>query len=593
MVAISLVTTEDPAEGLWPYLLEIMASEGLPRPGLLPRRRLAQAGPEPGGVVIVPAVELSPEAVARLMEHMRRGGSLLALRPCPRLAAALGLRPADGIAPRLCQDAYLELHRPHPLLAAIPEDIDYLQYHGPADAYVTDAPERPAATIYWGGTTMPYSAILSGRPAQGGRYVVFAYDLALSTMLFHQGRRSQSSLGDRPDLSGDDTYTPNDLFVGYLDAGMRRIPQADLQQRVLSSALEWLLEEEMPLPRLWYFPDGKPAIALIDGDSDAMNLDEMRLYADTVERAGGKYTLYLMTMHYDEIGPEVVADYRARGHDFGPHIWTSLKPTPRQFDEHVQDEVDHFRRRYGFQPASTRHHCVVWPGWVEPAKALRRAGIGMEVNFRAAQHFREGYVTGSGLPYPYVDDQGEVVEVYQQPTLLSDDFLYQNKSFLRPLKSEEVIALTREMTDECIGRYHTVMQPYFHPIYARTDPPLVPGTYTVPWLQATVAHCRDRGLDMPSLEQWLRFSRARRAAALTGLSYAPEAGTLRFRLQAGGAEADARGLTLLLPSAWHGRPLRRVRRNGRPADFTVATRMGGDYALLDAGADLGEVEAEY
>ncbi|MHB0878702.1 MAG: hypothetical protein ACYC5O_21905 [Anaerolineae bacterium] len=590
MTDIALLTSPDPAEGLSAYLAELMVVEGLPRPVLLAADDLAGAALDPlsVGAVIAPHLSLSDGAVAALVHYVRAGGALLALQPCPTLAAALGLERAAAVPERLCCDAWLEFRRPHPLLGPIPAGIDCLQYHGQADAY--RGGDGVAATIYWGGTSTDYPAILSGSLGRG-RFVVFSYDLALSTMLFHQGLREQSSLGSRPDLSGDGTYTPNDLFLGYLAADMRLIPQADLQLRLLSAALEWLIEPVLPLPRLWYFPQGKPAIALIDGDSDAMCVEEMCLYADTVERAGGRYTLYLMEMQYQDVPAPLMDAYRERGHDFGPHVWLALKPTVDDFARQVQHEAAAFSRRYGFRPTSTRHHCVVWPGWSEPARALAQAGIGMEVNFRAAQYFREGYLTGSGLPTPYVDDDGAVIDTYQQPTLLSDDFLYQNKSFLRPLKSEEIISLTRQMLDDSAERYHTVVQPYFHPVYARTEGQLVPGTYTLPWLQATVAHCRLRGLPMPSVGEWLRFTRARRGVAVDGLRRLGAA-TFAFDLRPAGDWPS--GLTVMLPATWDGATIDAVTQAGERLSHAIESRQGRQYALFEPQPALGsEVRVHY
>jgi len=575
--------------------LEIMAVEGLPAPELIAATELGRMplAESSRAVIVVPSLSLAGPSVAALLEYLRAGGSLLLLRPCAGLGSGLGLQPAREVDSNLLRDAYLELDHSHPLTAPVPKDIPYLQYHGQADAYMPDS-QSTAARVYWGGSSMPYPIVLSGRLGRG-RYVVFAYDLARSTMLFHQGLRAQSSLGECPDRSGDSTYTPNDLFVGYLDADLRLVPQADLQQRMFSGALDWLAREALPLPRLWYYPRSRPAVAVIDGDSDAMTVEEMELYARTLEKGGGRYTLYLMTDHYSAVTGELMDSYRERGHDFGPHIWLALKPSPAKFHAHVQREVAAFSGRYGFRPASTRHHCVVWPGWMEPAQALARAGIGMEMNFRAAQHFREGYLTGSGLPLRYVDEEGELIDVQQQSTLLSDDFLFQNKSFRTPLKTADVIALTKTMVDACVQRYHTVFHPYFHPVYGRTHPPLVPGTYTVPWLEATVAHCRERGLPMLAASEWSGFSLARREALPRDLDWDAADFRLRFRLgQTALPARDLAGLTLLLPLAWRGCALASVTQGDGPFTWRREGWLGRENAVFEVEADSDRpIEARY
>ncbi|MGQ9555820.1 MAG: hypothetical protein ACUVWR_17105 [Anaerolineae bacterium] len=586
MAVIAVIISENPVDCLWQYVLEIMAVEGLPRADTIEAGRLAEARQDldDHAAVIVPSLELSEAATAALLAYLRAGGSLLLLKPCTRLARGLGLEAAD-VPEHLLRDAYLELERTHPLTTIVPEGIPYLQYHGPADAYLPGI-ATAAAYIYWGGASMPYPAILTGQFGKG-RFVIFAYDLALSTMLFHQGLRSQSSTGARPDRSGDNTYTPNDLFVGYLNAELRLIPQADLQQRMLSAALDWLLQETTPLPRVWYYPESKPAVALINGDGDAMTIEEMCLYVDAVERFGGCYGVYVLCDQYDYVPAALIEHYRRRGHYFGPHIWQELRPSPQSFHEHIQHEVRAFAERYGFQPLSTRHHCVVWPGWTEPAQALAQAGIRMELNFRAAQHYREGYLTGSGLPIRYVDDHGEMVDVQQQPTLLSDDFLFQNKSFLTPLKTGEVIALTKSMIDDCVERYHTVFHPYFHPVYSRLQPPLVPGTYTLPWLEATLAHCNLRGLPILSLDRWCVFSLARRQALPCDVTYDSGQNTLSFRIATADAStaSSLAGLTMIVPARWNKLSVNRISQANEPIPFTQEKWFGHENAVFAVEAN--------
>ena len=102
-----------------------------------------------------------------------------------------------------------------------------------------------------------------------GRAVIYTFDLAASTVRFHQGRPEQASTGAYPDYDSDGMYKANDLFVGCLDERLLDLPQADLHQDLFVRALEWLAPH--PLPRIWHFPGDAPAAALFDGDSDGMS----------------------------------------------------------------------------------------------------------------------------------------------------------------------------------------------------------------------------------------------------------------------------------------------------------------------------------
>ncbi|MBI3974556.1 MAG: hypothetical protein HY332_25040 [Chloroflexi bacterium] len=85
-------------------------------------------------------------------------------------------------------------------------------------------------------------------------------------------------------------------------------------------------------------------------------------------------------------------------------------------------------------------------------------------------------------------------------------------------------ALSRRLIDESVAEYHSVVQIYFHPVYSRQPP--VNNTYTVPWLEATLRHCRDRGVAMPNTDEWAAFVVARHAVRLAAVRWAPAAAGL-------------------------------------------------------------------
>ena len=326
-------------------------------------------------------------AEAAALEALRQGTPVVFLRPSAETAAELGISEKQR---RTANEAYIAPERDHPLwFAAVG---DFLQFHGTADMYAEfGGRERVLAWIAGRDWALPYPAIVTGSYG-AGRFAVFTYDLATSTVLFHQGRRDQASTGPHPDADGDGLFCPSDLFFGYRDRTLLDLPQADLQQQLLVRVLDWACAPQAPLARLWYYPDGAPAIVLFNGDSDGMTRPQMEWYTNMVEAHGGEYTVYLMEQHLPHLTPEMERDYRQRGHSAGPHIWHSQKPTVEQMRTRIQEEVALFEERYGYPPKTTRHHCVIWPGWVETAKALADAGFRMDTNFRAGDHLQYGYL---------------------------------------------------------------------------------------------------------------------------------------------------------------------------------------------------------
>lgn len=559
------------------YALEMLHAEGLTGAVERDASATATAPVVTEGLLRHHAIVVTPTgaatgAEAAALAALRAGAGVVFLRPSIETARALGL-VSDGR--RVAKEMYLAPERAHPLW--FPALGDFLQFHGTADLYDrSEAREDVVAWVAGPDWAMPHPAIVTGSLG-AGRFALFAYDLAASTVLFHQGRPEMASTGPTPDADGDGTFAPSDLFQGHLDARLRHVPQADLQQRLLVRALEWVAEPAGPLVRLWPFPNAAPAVALINGDSDSMTRPQMETYVDLVESYGGGYTIYLMEQHLPLLPPDMEADYRRRGHSAGPHVWLDLKPSPEALAARILQEVALFEGTYGHPPRTTRHHCVVWPGWVDTARALAAAGIGLETNYRAAERYQSGYLTGSGLPMRFIDQQGGLVDCFQQETLLCDDYLLIDKSFLRPLDETEAIALSRRLIDDALERYHTVFHAYFHPVYS-TGLVVRTGQFirTAGWLEAVLAQCRRRGVPLPNTNAWCAFNDRRRATALAASNWDAAGGTLSVQID---SAAGLPGGTLLLPAAHAGRRLLRVVLGADDLQHVAREVWGREYCL--------------
>jgi hypothetical protein len=299
------------------------------------------------------------------------------------------------------------------------------------------------------------------------------------------------------------------------------------------------------------------------------------------EAHGGYYTLYVLEEHLPLLPPDLAADYRRRGHAIGPHIWLNPQPTPQEMAARIAVEVQTFRMYYGQAPRTTRHHCVVWPGWVDTARALASSGIGLETNYRAAERYQSGYLTGSGLPMRFVDERGDFIECFQQETLLCDDYALIDKSFLPPLDEAEVISLSRRLIDEARDRYHTVVQMYFHPVYS-TGLQVHTGQViqTAGWMEAVLKHCMRTGTLMPSTDAWCEFNKRRRTTVLDSQTWDTAAGLLTLDLR---SAEGTEGLTVALPACHGGRSLRDVTLGSDVLAFSHLQIDGEDCALAGLG----------
>ncbi len=527
-------------------------------------------------IAILAHVEPSTEVQDVLLEHVREGGNLVALRPPREMAAKLGL--GSSFAERTMVDRYIELNGNCAVNVGVEPYV--LQFHGRAEQYTwADNPSAVMAHLAADRDYVTENPAIVIDSYGEGQWAVFTYDLAESTVLFHQGLREQASTGVRPDPGGEYQYKTNDLFVGYLDPELGHLPQADLHQDALGRILDWMASLSRPLPRLWHFPDGSPALAMFTGDSDGMSMDDFANTIATADRFGIPYTTYLKIEHHEDVTPELQTALEARGHDFGEHPYAGAQPSLEEMREGLREELGAFRKRYGRSPVTNRSHSVIWVGWTESAKYLRENGVRLDTNFTAGRFHRTAYLNGSGLPVKFMDENGELLDIYEQCTTLSDDGYVGVKILAQALTIDECIAFTRRRLDDAAERFHSVYNPCFHPLRTR------PGAESNQrWYEAAIQACIDRGFHFASARGWLAFNDGRRSLRITEYSFDQESLTLDLCLE---AAMDVSGVALALPYTFRGSPMSSAAMDGEAADTAPKRREGRMQVMLPADYDAG------
>ena len=526
-------------------------------------------------VVILTHIAVPEELASALLTYVDQGGALIALRPPESLASALGFHPFNSDL----ADRYIALNS----LCALNDGVGLppLQFHGRAELYLWLG--EPAHILAYFAASPEFitkhPAITVGKRGQG-TWAVFAYDLAESTVLLHQGRREQASTGAYPDYDGDRSFKPNDLFVGHLDPALCPLPQADLQQDILVRIIEWMTELSAPLPRLWHFPHAAPAVAFINGDGDSMSLTDLMQTVATCDRYQVPYTAYLKMDDHPKVEPPFENELRQQGHDFGQHAFAGAKPTLEEMRAQLRAEMEAFRTRYGHESVTYRGHSVIWVGWTEMAKYLRENEVRLDTNFAAARYHHGGYVNGSGLPVKFMDEDGRLIDLYEQTTMSTDDGWTTDKIFATPMSMEECTALSKEQADAAIDQYHTVYHPYFHPLRTRSGP-----TSSQSWLEGVLAYCRERDFHFVNGVEWVDFNDGRRSLQITAYDFQPEDLTVRLVLEAG---MNAEALSLILPYAFRGAPMQSARVNGEPVPILARDLEGRPQVLLPADYAAGK-----
>src|SRR6185295_4963970 len=221
----------------------------------------------PFRVIVLGDTALTPAQVTTLSDWVNSGGTLIALHPDKQLASLLGLTATSNTL----SNAYLKVDTTvgTPGNGIVGQTI---QYHGTADRYTLNG-ATAVAMLYSTATTATANPAVTTRTVgtNGGRAIAFTYDLARSIVYTRQGNPAwagQERDGTAPKRSDDMFYGPaaGDPQPNWVDLNKVAIPQADEQQRLLVNLVLQGNLHRKPLPRFWYFPQGKKAVVVMTGD---------------------------------------------------------------------------------------------------------------------------------------------------------------------------------------------------------------------------------------------------------------------------------------------------------------------------------------
>jgi hypothetical protein len=587
----------DPDASFGFYLGEVLRAEGLNAFQFENLRSIDVERLSGFGLLLLPPMQLAPEQAAALRAYVaERGGALIAMQPDQRIADLFGVRPAGGAT----VNGYLV-------------DADYqapLQIHAEAAHYALDGASVEAELFRDRTTPTGFPAVTSFEVG-GGRTAMFAYDLARNIALTRQGNPAAAD----QERDGSDGIRANDMFVDWLDVDNLHIPQADDQARLLVRLIDHTLRDRLPMPRLWYFPGDARSLIVLTGDAHTVPATFIEDTLQTAEAYGGRASVYytpptdnnlvfglrrslsrLPLMGWLAAGPKIrpspeeVADWRARGHEFGLHPYVE-----GGVDQGLVKFLRAFRRD-GYAPASPtlRTHRILWSGWVESARAQAKRGFRMNVDyyhigpvFQASDGtWPAGHFIGSGLPMKFVDERGQIVNLYQQPTQLVDEhWLASTNRGWAGLTGEQAAEIARKLIDRSIEESPAALAVQYHMDFDSRDAADYQNAHQ--WLTGILAHARDRGLPIWTAEHWLRFTETRHDAVFSDIHWNEDASTLSFAFETPHEPTDS--LSLLLLAEFRGRQLVKIVRD----DQTIAGTAASDYIQVSATAASHRFDVHY
>jgi hypothetical protein len=618
------------------YLAEILRAEGLNCFQIADVSDLDRAPLNWYDIILLAEGSLDQTQVELLESFVAKGGNLVAMRPDARLASLMGLEPATGSL----AEGYLQVEGSHPIGQGIAAET--LQFHGVADQYrlagaqviawlasdITTKTNFPAVTVHHFGP---------------GRAAAWSFDLARSIAYTRQGNPAWAN----QERDGGFGIRAADMFKDWVDLDRLALPQADEQQRLLANLLTTLSQTGRPLPRLWYFPRAAESVFIATGDAHMTPAYAIEESLARVEQRGGHMSIYyspalhgdlrrlaskarywasdlpligaILAQQFRSVTATQAASWRAQGHEFALHPYVGQEgicaaymdsgefatPTLEAAWEHYWQEFTGLG--YGPVPPTARTHCVLWTGWVESARLQASCGIRLNLDYyHWGPTFRKetgewvyGHFTGSGLPMKFVDEQGRILNIYQQLTQLADDHLLDARyagqvwGGQAKLTAEAALEVSRVLIDRSLAA-HCAIATNFHPDlffvapFAADEKSRADEAYL---LEGVLDYVAEQGIPIWSAAEWLQFTEARHDASFEEIRWHPDAQRLSFKLTA--SPLPQSQLSIMIPEQYGQARLAQIEVDGATTNHFAKTVGGVNYAVVSVEAGDRQAVATY
>jgi hypothetical protein len=550
------------------YYTEILRAEGLNEFDFRDVASVSSNTLASYDVVILGEMPLTASQVTMLSDWVNAGGKLIAMRPDKKLCGLLGLTDKSSTV----SNAYLLVGDIGPGSGIANQSI---QFHGTADRYELNGAIGLATICSSANAATSDPAVtLNNVGSQGGQAAAFTYDLARSVVYTRQG----NPLWAGQDRDGIPPIRSDDLFFGlasfdaqgdWVDPNKVGIPQADEQQRLLANLIIRMNLNKMPLPRFWYFPRGVKAVVIMTGDDHGnggtagrfdhyMSMSPPNCSVEDWECVRGTSYIYPNT----PLSNEQASMYNRAGFEVALHVSTKCTDwTSSSLSSFFSADLRQWHEMYSSLPGpvTNRVHCIAWSDYATMPRVELKKGIRFDTNYYYWPPFwvdnRPGFFTGSGIPMRFADANGNLIDVYQAPTQMTDE-------------SGQTYPFTiNTLLDRAIGPagYYGAFVANIHNDKAASDKS-----------EAIVRSALAREIPVVSARQMLEWVDGRNASTFESLSW--NGGTLSFTIR---AAKGANGLVAMAPVASK-QTITEVMRDGNRIPFKMVRVKGIQYAIFSA-----------
>jgi hypothetical protein len=324
----------------------------------------------------------------------------------------------------------------------------------------------------------------------------------------------------------------------------------------------------------------------------------------------------------------MVEAWRARGHEFTlhPYVDNSLEEWELYWKE--------FTGR-GYEPLSqtVRTHRVLWTGWMETGRVQATYGMRMNFDFyhvgpslqKKDGEWPNGHLTGSGRPMKFIDEQGRIIDLYQQLTQIADEHLIPMDvpgwGGWPGLSSQEAVEVSKNLLDRSVkdGDYAAICGQFHVDPFQLGGEPAEKGRI---FLEGTLDYAQELGVPIWSAQEWLDFSDLRHEAEFTDMTWDADSSNLVLRFTQDTALSLSKGaalaqeivlrqaqdgeaslplleqagptLTVLLPTRHGDKTLSALSIDSEKAPFVTSLNLGNlEYAPVILSAKEHTIRATY
>ena len=323
-----------------------------------------------------------------------------------------------------------------------------------------------------------------------------------------------------------------------------------------------------PLPRFWYFPNGKKAVVIMTGDDHANGGTAGRFDQYKAESPSGcsvaKWECIRGTSYIFPNTPlsnEQVSAYDADGFEVALHVNTNCTDfTPASLEADYIDQIRSFATAFPSLPHPTtgRQHCLAWSDWLTTGAVELNHGIRLDTTYyywppRWVQD-RPGVFTGSGIPMRLANMDGTLIDVREAATQMTDE---SGQTYPFHINS---------LLDRALGA-----EGYYGAFVVNAHTDFHPSSVS----DVVIASAKARAVPIISARQMLTWLDGRESSSFDSLSWVNN--KLNFAITAG---AGTTGLQAMLPASSATGVLGALMRDSGPVAYTIQALKGIDYAVF-------------